>query len=42
MFELILIVIWLLLLVVCITECGGVVCLVGTFVFVIGFIVTHI
>ena len=42
MFELILIVIWLLSLAVCITECGGVVFLVGTFVFVVGFIVTHI
>lgn len=42
MFELILIVIWILLLAGCIADCGGCVFLVGTFVFVVGFIVTHI
>ena len=42
MFELMLIVIWLLLLAGCVADCGGCVILIGTFVFVVGFIVTHI
>lgn len=42
MFELMLVAIWLLSLAVCVTEYGGCVILVGTFVFVIGFIITHI
>ena len=42
MFELILIVIWILLLADCVVDCGGIVFLVGTFIFVVGFIVIHI
>ena len=41
MFELILIVILLLLLASCAEDCGGCAFVVGTFVFVIGFIITH-
>lgn len=42
MFELILVVIWILLLAGCMADCGGCVFLVGTFVVVIGFIIAHI
>lgn len=42
MFDFFLVMLWILMLVGCVAECSGCVFLVGTFIFVIGFIVTHI